>query len=36
MGAIAAEQADSHDRNNTFPHDTFAALRESAWPLATS
>jgi len=31
MGNIAAKQADAHDRNNTFPHDTFAALRESGY-----
>lgn len=31
MAAIAAVQADAHDRNNTFPHDTFDALRESGY-----
>jgi len=31
MAKIAAEQADEHDRNNTFPHDTFDALRESGY-----
>lgn len=31
MATIAAEQADEHDRNNTFPHDTFDALRESGY-----
>lgn len=31
MAAIAASQADDHDRNNTFPHDTFDALRESGY-----
>lgn len=35
MGAIAGEQADAHDRNNTFPHDTFAALRESGYLALT-
>ncbi len=35
MGAIAAEQADAHDRGNTFPHDTFAALRESGYLALT-
>ncbi len=28
---IAAAQADAHDRNNTFPHDTFRALHESGY-----
>ena len=31
MGRIAAEQADVHDRNNTFPHDTFADLQEAGY-----
>lgn len=31
MAEIAAAQADAHDRNNTFPHDTFEALRESGY-----
>ena len=35
MGRIAGEQADAHDRNNTFPHDTFAALRESGYLALT-
>jgi alkylation response protein AidB-like acyl-CoA dehydrogenase len=35
MGAIAASQADAHDRANTFPHDTFAALRESGYLALT-
>lgn len=35
MGEIAAEQADAHDRNNTFPHDTFAALRASGYLALT-
>ena len=35
MGQIAAEQADKHDRNNTFPHDTFASLRESGYLALT-
>ena len=30
LAAIAAEQADAHDRDNTFPFDTFAALKEAA------
>lgn len=35
MAVIAADQADAHDRNNTFPHDTFAALRESGYLALT-
>jgi alkylation response protein AidB-like acyl-CoA dehydrogenase len=35
MGAIAADQADAHDRNNTFPHNTFDALRESGYLALT-
>lgn len=31
MATVAAAQADEHDRNNTFPHDTFDALRESGY-----
>jgi alkylation response protein AidB-like acyl-CoA dehydrogenase len=31
VGAIAAEHADAHDRANTFPHDTFRALREAGY-----
>lgn len=35
LAVIAAEQADAHDRNNTFPHDTFDALRESGYLALT-
>lgn len=35
MGDIAGAQADAHDRANTFPHDTFAALRESGYLAMT-
>ncbi len=35
MGAIAAEQADAHDRDNTFPFDTFQALRDSGYLAMT-
>lgn len=35
MGAIAAEQADAHDRANSFPHDTFQALREAGYLAIT-
>ncbi|CAN5475438.1 acyl-CoA dehydrogenase family protein [soil metagenome] len=35
MAEIAAQQADEHDRNNTFPHDTFAALREAGYLALT-
>jgi len=31
MAVVAADQADAHDRNNTFPHDTFAALRDAGY-----
>lgn len=31
MAIIAAEQADEHDRKNTFPHNTFDALQESGY-----
>lgn len=34
-GEIAAEHADEHDRNNTFPHETFAALRETGYLALT-
>jgi alkylation response protein AidB-like acyl-CoA dehydrogenase len=35
MREIAAVQADAHDRENTFPHDTFAALRASGYLALT-
>lgn len=35
LSAIAAGQADAHDRDNTFPHDTFAALREAGYLALT-
>ncbi|MGB3328923.1 MAG: acyl-CoA dehydrogenase family protein, partial [Thermomicrobiales bacterium] len=35
MGRIAAAQADAHDKANTFPHDTFAALREAGYLALT-
>ncbi len=35
MGDIAALYADEHDRNNTFPHETFAALREAGYLALT-
>jgi alkylation response protein AidB-like acyl-CoA dehydrogenase len=35
MGAIAAEQADAHDRANSFPHDTFQTLREAGYLAIT-
>ncbi len=35
LATIAAEQADAHDRNNTFPHDTFAALRDAGYLALT-
>ena len=31
LARIAAAQADAHDKANTFPHDTFAALREAGF-----
>jgi alkylation response protein AidB-like acyl-CoA dehydrogenase len=31
MGKIAAHYADQHDRDNTFPHETFAALRDAGY-----
>ncbi len=35
MGEIAGDQADRHDRDNTFPFDTFQALRESGYLAMT-
>ncbi|MGH2557484.1 MAG: acyl-CoA dehydrogenase family protein [Thermomicrobiales bacterium] len=35
LAEVAAAQADAHDRANTFPHDTFAALRESGYLALT-
>lgn len=35
LAAIAAANAAAHDRNNTFPHDTFAALRASGYLALT-
>jgi alkylation response protein AidB-like acyl-CoA dehydrogenase len=35
LAAIAAEQAEVHDRENTFPHDTFAALRDAGYLALT-
>ncbi|MGN6484917.1 MAG: acyl-CoA dehydrogenase family protein, partial [Thermomicrobiales bacterium] len=35
LGRIAAAQADAHDKANTFPHDTFAALREAGYLALT-
>jgi alkylation response protein AidB-like acyl-CoA dehydrogenase len=35
LAAIAAEQADAHDRDNTFPFDTFAALRDAGYLALT-
>ena len=35
MAAVAAENAAAHDRDNTFAHDTFAALRESGYLALT-
>lgn len=35
LSQIAAEQADAHDKANTFPHDTFAALREAGFLALT-
>ncbi len=35
MGDIAAQYADEHDRNNTFPHETFAALRKAGYLALT-
>ena len=35
LGQVAAEHADEHDRNNTFPHETFAALREAGYLALT-
>lgn len=35
MAEVAAAQASAHDRDNTFPFDTFAALRESGYLALT-
>lgn len=35
LAEIAAQQADAHDRQGTFPHDTFAALREAGYLALT-
>jgi alkylation response protein AidB-like acyl-CoA dehydrogenase len=35
LAEIAAAQAEAHDRDNTFPHDTFDALRESGYLALT-
>ena len=35
LGRVAAAQADAHDKANTFPHDTFAALREAGYLALT-
>ena len=35
LAAVAAEQADAHDRDNTFPFDTFAALKEAGYLALT-
>lgn len=35
LSDIAAEFADQHDRDNTFPHETFQALRESGYLALT-
>jgi len=35
MGRIAAVHAAEHDRNNTFPHETFAALRDAGYLALT-
>lgn len=35
LGQVAAEHADEHDRNNTFPHETFAALRDAGYLALT-
>lgn len=35
LGQIAAAQADAHDKANTFPHDTFAALRDAGYLALT-
>ena len=35
LAAVAAEQADEHDRNNTFPRNTFEALRASGYHAIT-
>ena len=35
VAEIAAAQAEAHDRENTFPHDTFDALRDSGYLALT-
>lgn len=35
MAEVAAEYADEHDRDNTFPHETFAALRDAGYLALT-
>jgi len=35
MAEIAAAQADAHDRENSFPHDTFDALRDAGYLALT-
>jgi len=35
LGEIAAANADAHDREGTFPHDTFAAIRETDYLALT-
>ncbi len=35
LSDVAAEFADQHDRDNTFPHETFQALRESGYLALT-
>jgi alkylation response protein AidB-like acyl-CoA dehydrogenase len=35
LAEVAAAQADVHDRENTFPHDTFGALRASGYLALT-
>ncbi|MDQ3306442.1 MAG: acyl-CoA/acyl-ACP dehydrogenase, partial [Actinomycetota bacterium] len=35
LAAVAAENAPAHDRENTFAHDTFGALRESGYLALT-
>jgi alkylation response protein AidB-like acyl-CoA dehydrogenase len=35
LSAVAAHNAPAHDRDNTFPHDTFAALRSSGYLALT-
>ena len=35
MAEVAAAQADAHDRENSFPHDTFDALRDAGYLALT-